>query len=167
MPSKVIILSSNASLSEDTHFTKMCHFLGIDYATIKVDVANEINWFEKDMDDPDPCLVLTGIALSTMLQKDSWCNKLKTLYTERKSSMLVYDLSPDESHIAALKELTGDRDLMLAPLASLNSKYHISDNVEAITKELSGIVFGPINSSDIIGKVFFTLYPFNRMGFIK
>lgn len=147
MPSEVIILSSNGPDSADLNFVKLSQFLGV--KSVAYDLQGnmgQINHLKQYAITQDSCMVMSGNTLAKLFSNHNHRDRLKTLFFQNASCMLIYDLSPSDSHNFAIQQLTDNEIASLSNFDNCNYSYEISSDTKPITREFSGAVFGPINN---------------------
>lgn len=173
MPSEAIILSSNMPECADLNFSYLLRFLGLRYFFQELEPKqDQLNYLGRITDTKDLCIVMSGDTLANLFTNNSNAEDVKGHLFKNMSYILVYGLSASGAHNFAIQQLTDKNILSISSLDNSTFNYEISSDAKGITKELSGMTFGPVNNlTDHIlslgndSKDIFTLVSINRKPF--
>ena len=147
MYSSVTILSLAEPSLSDQRFAKLVEFIGIDCEYLYlpnnvVDIDSLINDIKADTG----CLALDCNTLAAMNNNQGFVDSFKTFLYSKIPNLFIYNISPDQVKIDALKDFTNGAIHSVSSFPSNNCQYHVSDDFREISRHFTGLSFGPINN---------------------
>lgn len=151
MPSEVTIFSSNKLDTSGVNFAKLSTFLGVDSKLAHLNSITNVHDLHNYISSNNPCVVMSSQTLAKMLEiYDN--DKLSRFLFKKTAFILVHSLWPSRNASLVMKYLSDNSISSLSYLDDVSYEYEVSRNHKEITRELSGVSFGPINN-----KIDFTL----------
>lgn len=147
MLTEIILLHADEVLKgNDLYLAKLANFMGLKYNTSRI-VNNK---FSSDILDnittsKEICLALNGRLLANLVYNSKQSDDLKSFLYEKVSYLFIYGTYPGELEDSALQYLSEGAISSLSFFDNCNNKYEVSSDLDNITRQLSGISFGPIN----------------------
>jgi len=147
MASEVILLSSEESKSIDLNLQGLIKFLGIECKFIQVDGGGaNIDQLSMHIRGEDSCVMVCSRTLVKMLSTHNYNSYLKEFMFKQASFIFVYGFYPDNLQNSVVRYLTDGLISSVCCFDQCGYGYEISSDLRHITKQFSGISFGPINS---------------------
>ena len=147
MTAEAIILSSKISEPIDSNLGRLTEFLGPNCRFVQVDDGQgSLDNLSKDVKSKDLCVMVSSKTLAKMLSAYDCSDYLKEFLFKQASSLFVYGMSPGDLDSSAVKFLTDGLVSSISAFDRGERKYDISPDLRHITRQFSGISFGPIRS---------------------
>jgi hypothetical protein len=144
---KAIILTADEPNDTDLRFAKLSRFLGVDFQLYNLKPTKPgIQQLARTTAESNSCFALTGNALTKLFCNDNHIQDLKSILFRNGNSILLYDLSPGNKLNSSIQQLTDSAVLSIGSFRNDKYTYQISKNQKPITKDFTGMAFGPINS---------------------
>jgi len=145
MTPEAILLSSEISKPIDSNLVRIAEFLGVEYRFIQNDYKSGIYNLRKKIKSNDLCLMTSAKTLAKIQYIYNYGEDLKYFLFKQARFIFVYGFCPGEIESSVLKYLTSGLLSSIYSFDHCDYKYHVSSNLKHITKQFSGLSFGPIN----------------------
>ena len=144
MTAEAIILSSKISEPIDSNLGRLTEFLGPNCRFVQVDDGKgSLDNLRKDVKSENLCVMVSSKTLAKMLSAHDCSDYLKEFLFKQASSLFVYGMSPCDLDSSAVKFLTDGLVSSVSAFDRSEREYDISPDLRHITRQFSGISFGP------------------------
>jgi hypothetical protein len=154
MTSEAIILFSGEASIYDLHLARLTEVLGPQCRMVQVDQVDHLEAFVTGLcRENSPCIMISARSLASILQNTVIPPDVVAHIFEYIPFVLVYGITPDEREISVIKHLTDGLVSSVVHLDRQDYAYQVSATEQGITREFSGLTFGPINAEIDFGLV--------------
>lgn len=139
------ILSTNISNDNDLSIKKIAQLMGIEHETINL---NQYNFNFNNLKDirlrNKLCLALSCPTLIDIHEKGS-LSDFKSFVEQKDTLLLIFDITPRIHDLEALVDFSDGAFKSVSFFENDNYKYKICEDLRPISREFTGLSFGPIN----------------------
>ena len=154
MTSAATILCAGEATSVDLHLAHLTTTLGMQCRMVCVDGINSLDGLLADFGrQGTTCLMVSAHSLEAILQNAVGSPDVMASIFACIKFVLVYGITPDPSETCITRRLTSGLVSSIVHFDRPDYSYQVSTAEQEITKEFSGLAFGPINPAIDFGLV--------------
>jgi hypothetical protein len=148
MTSKATILFSEEVSIFDLHLARLTEALGMQYRMVQIEHMNSLETFFAAL-----CIMMSASSLVALFKNTLIPPDIIARVFEYVPFILVYGITPNHMEVSAVRHLTDGLVSSVVHLDRPDYVYQVSAAEREITKEFSGLTFGPTHPEMDFGLV--------------
>jgi hypothetical protein len=148
-PAEVTLVVYGDATPIDVNAARLVDFAGVPCKILQISPS------EDTQGDPfsAACVMVSASSLAAILKKDAGPDGLKHALFNNAAFCLVYGITDTAAHKSAVTSITNGSVSSLVRFDSPHYSYQVSSERRDITREFSGLSFGPVNADTDFGIV--------------